>query len=580
MEVVHLVLVLYSLLCCIFYVSDLGSDYGDSESLSEPISSDICNVCQRPSAHTSKSTTFCTCNTPKQLSQSENISIKKKKKFQKPTSSLSKRQLFSEETPGKIGPVKDEIKEEDISIPTFLHTCRVCEEQFFSSDILSHHLEIHHPATSPRASLTPNVTIPKPPPPPSTSSQTTTGKSPLERPYACDNCSKAFSSKFKLMRHVLIHSDQRQYRCTTCDKTFHRKDHLKNHIKVHNPVKRRYKCEKEDCGKEYSSILSFKKHNAVHSVEEGSLDCKICGNLFSSKEDIVTHLKIHSGSRTMKTPADRKYHCERCDRSFFTGKDVRRHMVVHTGRRDFLCQFCPQRFGRKDHLTRHIKKSHNNSSKKNKLKKTSSSSGHSEDKEKSERVVETENVLETCISYAQDVDCIIDPLSTLSADVKEVCETITSGFYKEPKREESTGDENVMYVTLPYEETSAGPSQVFQASHFQHYPPDNIKLEESDFNADNNEGLTSLIELMPIMSSNEIDTGPTGEFLEAGNEQGTFLNFNTNEFLSLYSMEPNEGSGQTTPLPRFSQAFNVTQLPPPDQEHSTDEVLLSDPNSN
>lgn len=27
--------------------------------------------------------------------------------------------------------------------------------------------------------------------------------------------------------------------------------------------------------------------------------------------------------------------------------------------RDFLCQFCPQRFGRKDHLVRHIKKSHN-----------------------------------------------------------------------------------------------------------------------------------------------------------------------------------------------------------------------------
>ena len=35
-------------------------------------------------------------------------------------------------------------------------------------------------------------------------------------------------------------------------------------------------------------------------------------------------------------------------------------MVVHTGKRDFLCQFCPQRFGRKDHLVRHIKKSHHN----------------------------------------------------------------------------------------------------------------------------------------------------------------------------------------------------------------------------
>lgn len=55
---------------------------------------------------------------------------------------------------------------------------------------------------------------------------------------------------------------------------------------------------------------------------------------------------------------ERKYSCERCDRRFYTRKDVRRHAVVHTGRRDFLCPCCAQRFGRRDHLTRHLKKSH------------------------------------------------------------------------------------------------------------------------------------------------------------------------------------------------------------------------------
>jgi hypothetical protein len=34
-------------------------------------------------------------------------------------------------------------------------------------------------------------------------------------------------------------------------------------------------------------------------------------------------------------------------------------MVVHTGQRNFACPFCQQRFGRKDHLVRHAKKSHN-----------------------------------------------------------------------------------------------------------------------------------------------------------------------------------------------------------------------------
>ncbi|KAL1115156.1 hypothetical protein AAG570_007187, partial [Ranatra chinensis] len=179
-----------------------------------------------------------------------------------------------------------------------------------------------------------------------------------ERPYRCSACPKAFSSKFKLVRHALIHTDHRQYTCPVCERTFHRKDHLKNHAKVHSPVKWRYKCRRAGCDKEYSSALSLKKHEAGHAAEEGDLECKMCGQVFDTKEAILFHLKVHAGSRTVKTPADKKYRCDHCERRFFTGKDVRRHSVVHTGRRDFLCQFCPQRFGRKDHLVRHMKKSH------------------------------------------------------------------------------------------------------------------------------------------------------------------------------------------------------------------------------
>ncbi|XP_063238095.1 myoneurin-like [Bacillus rossius redtenbacheri] len=195
-----------------------------------------------------------------------------------------------------------------------------------------------------------------------------------ERPFQCSQCPKSFSSKFKLVRHVLIHSDERKFHCTICDRTFHRKDHLKNHVKVHSPVKRTFRCEKEGCGKEYSSFLSFRKHLAVHAAEEGNLECKMCGKTFATKEEIVYHLKVHAGSRTVKNPSDKKYLCDHCDRKFFTRKDVRRHLVVHTGKRDFLCQFCPQRFGRKDHLVRHIKKSHHGGSvPKGKMKKVRTS---------------------------------------------------------------------------------------------------------------------------------------------------------------------------------------------------------------
>ena len=46
------------------------------------------------------------------------------------------------------------------------------------------------------------------------------------------DCEKAFSSKFKLIRHELIHQGEKKHMCPYCQKSFTRKDHLKNHLKV------------------------------------------------------------------------------------------------------------------------------------------------------------------------------------------------------------------------------------------------------------------------------------------------------------------------------------------------------------
>lgn len=204
------------------------------------------------------------------------------------------------------------------------HICTTCDKRFSSPGKLSQHVLSH------------------------------TG----ELPFSCNLCDKRFNSKFKLVRHSLIHSEARAFACNVCGKTFNRKDHLTNHVRVHNPVKKLYTCERADCRKSYTSLLSYRKHAALHSAEEGNLQCKMCDETFSTRQDIVYHLKVHTGSRTVKNETDKKFTCEYCDRRFFTAKDVRRHLVVHTGRRDFICPHCPQKFGRKDHLVRHVKNAH------------------------------------------------------------------------------------------------------------------------------------------------------------------------------------------------------------------------------
>ena len=94
--------------------------------------------------------------------------------------------------------------------------------------------------------------------------------------FLFSGCDKKFTSKFKLKRHILIHSQTKTFTCDTCHRAFRRKDHLKNHEKVHDPGKTVYACAYAACGRSYNSLSSFKKHQAMHSAEEGQLDCKIC----------------------------------------------------------------------------------------------------------------------------------------------------------------------------------------------------------------------------------------------------------------------------------------------------------------
>ncbi|XP_064626585.1 PR domain zinc finger protein 15-like [Lineus longissimus] len=180
-----------------------------------------------------------------------------------------------------------------------------------------------------------------------------------EKPWKCEQegCVKAFTSKFKLDRHILIHKPKsKTHTCLHCHMSFHRKDHLKNHMRVHDPNKPVFTCDK--CGREYTTSFAYRTHVGFHCAEEGSLRCFVCEKDFEDKDKLVFHLKIHAGAQSVKGIMQRKEKCPHCDKRFYTQKDVRRHVLVHTREKDYLCQYCPHRFGRRDHLIRHLRKAH------------------------------------------------------------------------------------------------------------------------------------------------------------------------------------------------------------------------------
>lgn len=196
------------------------------------------------------------------------------------------------------------------------------------------------------------------------------------KPFVCDyqDCGRGFMSKFKLERHSLIHSSPRHHKCPYCDKSFNRKDHLKNHMITHDPNKKIWKCEL--CSKEYSYSFSYRTHMAFHAAEnDETLDCRICKKTFETKEELLFHLKVHTGARAAKNATEKTHSCFECQKKFFTRKDVKRHMITHTKKKDFLCQYCPQRFGRKDHLSRHLRTSHTGDGQGNRLRKAAGEGG-------------------------------------------------------------------------------------------------------------------------------------------------------------------------------------------------------------
>lgn len=56
--------------------------------------------------------------------------------------------------------------------------------------------------------------------------------------YPCNICSKTFTNKYSLTRHVKIHVNPDKYECSTCGKCFNDKSNLNQHERIHTGEKR------------------------------------------------------------------------------------------------------------------------------------------------------------------------------------------------------------------------------------------------------------------------------------------------------------------------------------------------------
>lgn len=162
--------------------------------------------------------------------------------------------------------------------------------------------------------------------------------------YNCLECGKGFSNKKVLDAHSSTHSDARPYACQECGKSFRQQSALYIHSRCHLPddIKNKFPCNL--CNKRFSTKPNLVTHMRIHTGVK-NYTCDQCGKSFIQKGNLDAHLLTHSH--------DKPFSCELCCKRFKTGMQLRKHHSVHTGAKPHQCDVCGRTFREKGTLREH-----------------------------------------------------------------------------------------------------------------------------------------------------------------------------------------------------------------------------------
>ncbi|XP_014213481.1 zinc finger protein 253-like isoform X2 [Copidosoma floridanum] len=162
--------------------------------------------------------------------------------------------------------------------------------------------------------------------------------------YSCDDCGKTFVHKKVLDTHKSIHSEERPHICQTCGKTFRQQSALYIHSRCHLPenMKSRFPCDQ--CDKRFSTKPNLVTHKRIHTGVR-NFTCDQCGKSFIQKGNLEAHFLTHS--------ADKPYTCSQCPKAFKTPLQLKKHESVHTGAKPHQCNTCGRTFREKGTLREH-----------------------------------------------------------------------------------------------------------------------------------------------------------------------------------------------------------------------------------
>lgn len=137
-------------------------------------------------------------------------------------------------------------------------------------------------------------------------------------PFKCLVCSKIFTLKRNLTRHMIIHNGSGQYKCGVCKNPFSSNSSLKEHMRVHTGEKP-FKCDV--CAQSFSHKSTLEDHRRTHSGSGESYICNVCQKSYSHKQSLARHVRAtHEG---------KSYKCNVCEKSFPYRDSLAKHARTH-----------------------------------------------------------------------------------------------------------------------------------------------------------------------------------------------------------------------------------------------------------